>query len=248
MKYLIFSDESGSWHEGEYYIRSWIRITPENYDLLRKEIIFTKHETGIKELKWKHFKSNYDKCKYIFDVTFDIFMTISRPKHFQSRKYHILDHIEKVPISTGGEALTEQIKKKILNSAKNELFLNYFEKTHIKNSKDALIPKDCLDDYIYIIDAPQYLPTEWIEIANECGIKQIKVEKTSENCPGLELADITSGCVMDFLAADVNAQKVYQECMKKKMMDMTSKLLPNPNLIFHGDFSEQEKKEANIFR
>jgi len=40
MKYLMFSDESGKWNEGDYYIRSWIRITPENYDLLRKEVIF----------------------------------------------------------------------------------------------------------------------------------------------------------------------------------------------------------------
>jgi len=249
MRYLIFSDESGKWNEGAYYIRSWIRITPENYNLLRKEVIFSKHETNVKELKWERFENNYDKFKNIFSVNFDIFITISKPKHFQSIKYNILDAIESVPISTGGQVLTEKIKKKIINSTKNELFFNYFEKTHIQNSKDVLISEDCLeDDYKYITDTPQYLDKEWLSIANECGIKQVEVEKISKNSPGIELADVVSGCISSFLAKDVNAQKIYKECVKNKMMNMSSKKLPNPNLIFYQDFSETEKKETNIFR
>ena len=50
MKYLVFSDESGCWNDGKYYIRSWIRITPNNYDLLKKEVLFSKHETNVNEL------------------------------------------------------------------------------------------------------------------------------------------------------------------------------------------------------
>ena len=87
MKYLIFSDESGRWNEGDYYVRSWVRITPENYLSLRKEVIFAKYETGVKELKWERFSKNLDKFKNISDADFDIFVTISKPDHFKAKNY-----------------------------------------------------------------------------------------------------------------------------------------------------------------
>jgi len=46
--YFVFSDESGKWNEGDYFIRSWIRISKVEYRLLKKEILFLKHELGIK--------------------------------------------------------------------------------------------------------------------------------------------------------------------------------------------------------
>lgn len=248
MRFLIFSDESGRWNEGEYYVRSWIKITPEDYNLLRKEVIFSKHEMGVKELKWERFKKNYTGFKNIFDVNFDVFLTISKPKHFQSRKYNILDAIEGVKISTGSEAVTKRIKDKIISSAKNELFFNFFEKTHIQNSKDSLLPGVDAEDYIYIIDTPQHIDRGWENIANECDIKNIKIEKTSENTPGIELADVIGGCVSEFLAKDADAEMIYKECIKDRMLNMTSRTSPNPNLIFYNDFSDTEKKELDIFR
>jgi hypothetical protein len=197
MKFLIFSDESGRWNMGKYYIRSWIRITPENYDLLRKEIIFSKYETGVKELKWGKFKKNHARFKNIFSVDFDIFITISKPDHFQFREYNIITVIENLPISTGGRELTNKIKTKIINSVKNELFFNYFEKIHIENSKKTLLHEECPNNYKYIIDSPQYLDKEWENIAKECGIQQIEIIKISENIPGIELADVVSGCILD---------------------------------------------------
>jgi hypothetical protein len=89
---------------------------------LRKEIVFSKHELGVKELKWDRFKKNSEGFKNIFSVDFKVFLTISKPQHFKSRKYNILDAIEGVAVSTGSEALTKRIKDKIVNSAKNELF------------------------------------------------------------------------------------------------------------------------------
>ena len=248
MKFLIFSDESGQWNTGKYYIRSWIRITPENYDLLRKEIIFSKYETSVQELKWERFKKNYVKFKNIFSVNFNIFITISKPNHFQLRDYNIITAIDNVPISTGGQELTDKIKKKIISSAKNELFFNYFEKIHIGNSKKALLCEENPNDYKYIIDTPQYLDKEWINIAIECGIKQIEIIKISKNVPGIELADIVSGCIMDLLENKEGIKLIYEECIKSKMCNMLSQECPNPNLIFFQDFSDEEKIEMNIFR
>ena len=248
MKFLIFSDESGQWNMGKYYIRSWVRITPENYDLLRKEIIFSKHETEVKELKWRKFKNNYARFKNIFSVDCDIFITISKPEHFQSKEYNIITTIENLPISTGGQELSDKIKTKIISSAKNELFFNYFEKVHIENSKKALLCEENANDYKYIIDSPQYLDKEWINIAIECGIKQIEIIKISKNVPGIELADIVSGCIMDLLENVKGAKQIYKECTQSKMWNMISEECPNPNFIFFQDYSEEEIIEMNIFR
>jgi hypothetical protein len=248
MKFLIFSDESGRWNTGKYYIRSWIRITPENYDLLRKEIIFSKHETGVKELKWRKFKNNYVRFKNIFSVGFDIFITISKPDHFQSREYDIVTGIENLPNSTGGRELTYKIKTKITNSVKNQLFFNYFEKVHIENSRKALLHKESPNEYKYIIDTPQYLDREWENIAMECGIQQIEIIKISENIPGIELAGIVSGCIMDLLENKEGIKLIYKECIKPKMWNMMSQECPNPNFIFFPDFSSEEITEMNIFR
>jgi hypothetical protein len=248
MRYLIFSDESGKWNEGDYYIRSWIRITPENYDLLRKEVIFSKHETGVKELKWEKFKGNVEKFKNIFSVDFSVFITITKPKHFQSRTYNIINAISAVPISTGGQILTDKIKTKIINSAKNELFFNYFEKIHIENSKNALVKDEDPQEYKYLIDTPQYLDREWESIAKDCDIKQINITKTSASNPGIEISDVISGCVMNFLFHNKEAENTYNNFIKPKMCDMGSTTFPNPNLIFYQDFTEEEKKQINIFR
>ena len=248
MKFLIFSDESGQWNMGKYYIRSWVRITPENYDLLRKEIIFSKYETGVKELKWRKFKNNHVRFKNIFSVDFDIFITISKPDHFKSKEYNIITAIENLPISTGGQELTDKIKTKIINSVKNQLFLNYFEKIHIENSKKALLREEYPDKYKYIIDTPQCLDREWESIAKECGIQQIEIIKISENTPGIELADIVSGCIMGLLENVEDVELIYKEYLKSKMWDMMSQECPNPNLIFFPDFSSEEKIEMNIFR
>ncbi|NMA30523.1 MAG: hypothetical protein GX941_01755, partial [Candidatus Methanofastidiosa archaeon] len=234
MKYLIFSDECGVWNEGDYYIRSWIKLTPENYILLKKEVIFSKHETGVKELKWDKFIRNIKKFKEIFSVDFSIFITITKPQHFQSTKYNIVSEISAVPASTGGEALTNKIKTKIINSAKNELFFNYFEKTHIETSKNALVGNENSQEYEYCIDAPQYLDREWKNIAKDCGIKNISIEKKSENNPGIETSDVISGCIMDFLLNNSDCSKnIYNSLIKSKMCNMRSKKYPNPNLVFY---------------
>jgi len=248
MKYLIFSDESGRWNEGEYYIRSWIKISTDDYELLRKEIIFSKHETNVKELKWKNFKANLEKFQNILSVNFSTFITITKPQHFQGRKYNIIDEILKVPVSTGGQSLTNAIKAKIVSSAKNELFLNYFEKVHIENSKKAFVGDDDIRDYKYVIDTPQYLDREWESIATDCGIERLDIEKNSASIPGIELADIVSGCIADLLIKDSKAQIIYTNYIKKNMIDMNSKDFPNPNLIFFKDFTNEERKQLNIFR
>lgn len=258
MNYLIFTDESGRWNDDDFYLRLWVKIKPGDYDSLRKKIIFIKRETGIKELKWKSFKNNLEKIdKFInpiFLIDFDVFITISIPNHFKTRlikeEYNILRTLKEIKTeqSTGGEKLTENIKSKIISSAQHTLFLNYFEKQHVENSKKALLNNINVNEYKYIVDTPQCLDKDWKKIAEECELKNVDVEKKSERIPGIELSDIIVGCIHEYLKNDDKAKNFYQMYIKNKMLDMNSKSLPNPNLIFFSDFNDDEKKGTNIFR
>jgi hypothetical protein len=258
MEYLIFSDESGHWNEGNYYLRSWIKISPINYTLLRKEIVFLKNETGIRELKWKSFKNNIRNAEHaiasIKNIEFSVFVTLSIPGHFQSRvkdhKYIILRTLQGIKLeqSTGGEQFTEAIKNKIISAAQHTIFYSFFERQHIENAKKALVADIPTEGFKFIIDSPQCLDKDWAEIANECGIVDVEIEKESKKIPGIELADIVAGCIHECIIGEEQAKTYYQEHIKDKMLDMRSRKLPNPNLIFFSDFSEDEKKRVNIFR
>lgn len=148
MKYLIFSDESGRWREGDYYIRTWIRLSPEDYELISKEIVFIKHKMNFKELKWKSIKNNREKIKRniesLFGIEFNLYVTISKPDHFRKReennRYKILTTLKELSPEqyTGGEDFRATIKDKIIKAAQHTLFFNYFEKQHIENSKKSL--------------------------------------------------------------------------------------------------------------
>ncbi len=258
MNYLVFSDESGRWNEGDYYVRSWIKISPSDYELIRKDIIFIKHETGTKELKWKSIKNNEERIRdtieSLFKTEFSIFITISKPDHFKKRlennRYNILTTLKEIEPeqSTGGESFTATIKDKIINAAQHTLFFNYFEKQHIENSKKAFV--NDIDDklYKYIVDTPQCLRKDWEKIAKECGIINIEIVKKSGEVPGIELADTVAGCIHEHLNDERKAGEFYNEYIKKKMLNMASKDLPNPNLIFFNDFNPEERTKTNIFR
>lgn len=258
MKFLVFSDESGTWNDGDYYLRSWAKISRESYERLRKEIIFIKHETGIKELKWKQIKNNLKRIENsivsIYNLDIDVFITISLPQHFQDRlkddRYTILRTLRDITPeqSTGGEQITEIIKNKIISATQHTIFYNFFERQHIENSKIALVKDISADDYQYIVDTPQCLDKDWEKIAEECDIVNVKIEKKSERVPGIELADIIAGCVHEYLDRSKEAGEFYKKYIKNKMLDMYSKTIPNPNYIFYDDFSEDEKKRVDIFR
>jgi hypothetical protein len=254
MEYLIFTDESGKWNEGDYYIRVWIKISLKDYEILRKEIIFAKYETRVKELKWEKFSKNSEKFKNIFSINFEIFVTISIPKHFQDRldcdSYNIIKTLKRIKDIqlTGGEMLKRIIKDKIINSANHTLFFNIFEKQHIKNSIETLVEENNYNSYKYIIDTPQCLDKEWLDIIRECGVSNVEIKKKSEECPGIELADVIAGCIYGYIFGNYKAECTYKNYIKNKMVNMKSQKHPNPNLIFYQDFTEEQKGRLNKFR
>lgn len=246
---LIFSDESGTWsnQEENYYIRSWISISSGEYTKLAKEVFYIQRTTGTKEIKWDNFKRNYQLYQDILSPGFKIFITLSIPKIFwESKNYKILTALQGLEDDnfTGDDTIKINSRKKIINSARAVIFLNYFEKQHIENSKVALA-KDTTN-YKYIVDTPQFLDKEWLEIAREVEINDgdIKIEKKSEEIPGIQIAGIVAGCFYDLLSKDETTCKdIFRRFLKSKMMDMYSSNMPNPNVIFYNDCPDDIKKK-----
>lgn len=250
MSTLIFTDESGSWHDGDCYVRSWVKIDSIDYPQLEKEVLYGKHKTSVKELKYERFNGNQDKFKGIFAVRFVVFITVSLTEHFQSRDYRILRALQDIPpdTMTRRDALTNAIKQKVINSARNSLFFAYFERQHIENSKGCLLGDTNPDQFRYYVDAPQCQRKEWVAIAQECGIANVSVVEKSNEYPGIELADVIAGCISRKIQGDAMASRIYESFIKDKMSDMTSQSFPNPNLIFYGDFTDEQMRRFRGFR
>lgn len=248
--FWIFSDESGKWNEGSYYIRSWIKISSSKYRLLRKEILFLKHETKIKELKWNHFGKNYDKLKDIFNVRFDVFITISIPYHLSKKPFKALDTLRQIEENefTGNLELRKRLKQRAISSIKHMLFFNIYERQHIENVKGIFLRNSRLTRYKFMVDHPQCLDRDWRDIAKSVGINKVEIVKRSEEVPGIELADIIAGCIFNILKKKREAKEIYDELIKSKMVDMYSRKYPNPNLIFFGEFAKSERKILSLFR
>ena len=215
-KFLVFSDESGTWNDSDpdrFYVRSWIKITPHEYKKLCLEVQNSKNNTSVKELKWDYFRKNPRAFGNLFSsVNFDIFITISKPSYFLSisSSYHIIQSLSSTPLPLSEKfyGLEDKIREKILGSVRNELFFNYFERTHIKNSKTVLAFNEAPQNYAYVIDHPQYSGSSWTDIATECGIDRVRIIRDSQNCPGIELADVVVGCINNFLIHQTELQNL----------------------------------------
>jgi len=255
MTYLIFSDESGTWsnREEDYYIRAWINISSEEYVKLQKEIFYIQKTTGTKEIKWDNFKRNYKKYGDIFIPNFQVYITLSIPKNFWNRNYKVLTTLQNLDEEafTGDEKVKIHLREKIINSAQTVIFLNYFERQHIENSKIALASN--LLDYKYIVDSPQFVDREWIEVAREVGIDNLEIKKDSENVPGIQITGIIAGCFYDLISELENndiARDIYKDLIKPKMINMYSsdRQKANPNIIFYGDCPNDIRDKLTAIR
>jgi len=251
-KYIIFSDESGVWYNGNYYIRSWIKIDSQNYKSVDKDISYLKRNKNIEELKWGNFKKNYEEAKDIFNSDFDIFISISKPAHFNDIKYSFITKTEKLleniqytessDPKKEKEFLAPKIKERIIHAIRSVLFLNYFEFKHIEASRIALLKNVDSSKYIYIIDKPQFNQNDWKGLAEKLGIKYIKIIKNSSKEAGIELADFVAGCIKSLLDKENQLDKtIYRECIRPKMVNMSSREIPNPNLIFYEGFRKKKQ-------
>jgi hypothetical protein len=242
MDYSIFTDESGSWHSGEHYVRSWIKLTESESENLAKEVLYLKYKTGIKEIKYSNFLAQPEEFQKIFSCDFQIYITISAPDKINYESYRVIKTLEGLPVEafSGAEDMQEMCKSKIISSAKNVLFLNYYERYHLDNAKSALVTSP-EDRYCLHVDSPQFVKKEWTKIALQVFSPlleenfQCNLHSNSKDVPGIEIADCIAGCLQGCLDEKEDAKSIFQSMIKSKMCDMHSRSSPNPNLIFYNE-------------
>jgi hypothetical protein len=254
IKFFIFSDESGSWHdEKDVYVRSWIVITEEESKKLLNKIDEIISFLGSNELSWKTLAGNSKYFSYFTDLSFRIFITVSSPKDIKwETKYYITkDFDSNIKNFNFGELEPElkiYVKDRILRDIKNALFLNFYEKHHIENAKKGIerVIKPTEYDLIYRVDPPQMSQDGWKKILYKIGGEGINIEfPKSSRTQGIQFADIVAGCFRSLFIKDENYDKACEffNLIKSKLISK-NKDNPNPNLIFWGEINSDLKKNC----
>jgi hypothetical protein len=253
-KFFIFSDESGSWHDpGDIYVRAWVVVHEKGYEKLIEAISYINSELGCSELKWKTIANNRDYWGFIDKFNFRVFLTISSPADIRwDQKYRVTrefsTQIDTLDFGEIDDTLITVLKKKMFDDVKNVLFLNFYEKTHIKNAKkgiESVLPPT-ENTLIYRIDPPQMSKDGWKDIlrAISPGV-QIEFPK-SQTDAGIQFADIIAGCIRSFLISDPNfleSAEIFIPRFRKKIIGK-SRENPNPNLIFFGEINDNLKTRS----
>ena len=254
IKFFIFSDESGSWHNSnDIYVRSWVIVGENEYKKLIMKVDEISHFIGSNELKWHTLAGNQQYFGYFNNVNFRIFITVSSPKDINWDKYRLTRNfnisIENFDFGELDDQLILYIKDRIYRDIKNALFMHFYERYHIENAKKSIerIIKPSEYNLIYRIDPPQMSQEGWKNILYGVSSSPfIDVEfPKSERSQGVQFADIIAGCFRSLLLRD----KKFEEA-KKFLRQIKNHLIPknedfyNPNLIFYGEVNEELKNNC----
>lgn len=249
-KFFVFSDESGSWHEEDVediYLRSWVVMTEENYFKLQNKIQEISSFLDCTELKWKTLAGQTGR-KYMSefkDISFRIYITVSVPCDIDwSNKYDLTKNFsQSISSFDFGKIdfnLVDVVKKKILKDIKYLLFLNYYERTHIKNAVDRIEKAIKPSEYelVYRIDPPQSTQKDWSEILNSITDKQIEFPQSHKD-EGIQFADVVAGAFKSLFMKDKRYEqgKEFFLVNKDKFFKRSTEN-PNPNLIFYPEINQ----------
>lgn len=254
IKFFIFSDESGSWHNpSDIYVRSWIVITESNYQHLLRIIDEICGFIGSKELAWSTLAGNENFFVSFNSIDFRIFITVSCPKDIAwETKYRVTrnfsESISKFDFGELDSDIKSYIEGRIYRDIKNALFLNFYERCHIENAKKGIerVIKPSEYDLIYRIDPPQMSQDGWRDILQKISGSSVSIEFPKSNrTQGIQFADIVAGCFRSLLLKDRNfdQSKLFLKNIRSKLIGR-NKENPNPNLIFYGEINDEIKSNC----
>jgi hypothetical protein len=254
-KFFIFSDESGTWHDkNDIYVRSWVVVPEESYDFLINKIKEISGFIGCRELKWKTIAGNKQYFEEFDNIIFKVFVTVSSPNDINwDKKYKITknfkENIEKFDFGDLEKKLIFILKKKIYDDIKNVLFLNFYEKFHIKNATERIEsiikPKDY--ELVYRIDPPQMSIDKWSDILFGISGKRPEFPKSDKD-GGIQFADLIAGCFKSLFVKDEHysiAKEFFLKIKNKMIINDfkdNCKEIFNPNIIFYQEVNERLRK------
>jgi len=250
---IIFSDESGTWSEGPYYVRSWISWNIESYIQIEKK--YTEKLNRKKcLLKWenKRLKSSLDKdsLNEIFQSIDKMFFTFTIIEEFKERRLRVREDINQLLKNHPGLE-GKRYKKYLIHNVENAVnktyFLYLYENVHFKSFFDRLYAGSM---YTLILDDPSQLdPKQHKKILLESPFlrdKSVVLGKDdSDLCLGLQVADCFAGMINDFLKNAGEESEKWLSKYKNKFFDSTSinKIMWHGN----GDYQLKEIKRINNF-
>lgn len=249
-KYFVFSDESGSWHDpADVYVRAWVVVHESSHSKLVESVNYIATDLNTNEIKWKTIANNPRYWDFLEKFDFRIFLTISCPGDINwEQKYRITRNfdvqVDSIDFGEINSDIVAVLKKKMFDDIRNVLFLNFYEKTHIKNAKDGIeraLPKR-ENLLIYRVDPPQMSKDGWKNILKAIS-PDVEIEfPQSQRSEGIQFADIIAGSVRSFLVSDGNSDKALQFIPKfRSKLISKNKDNPNPNLIFFQEINSALK-------
>lgn len=179
MKFIVFTDESGSWNEkplGEsesYYVRCWVRIA----------------EKDIKFLS-----GNLDKIK---NSSARVYFTFSKLSEFYSQKYNVREEIERevgtifLKLGKSIKDYMNRIPKEIRDAINRVLFLYIYERYAWEYAKTSGILN--FADKIFI-NSPQFTKADYKDLLKTLGFSKENyffIERNEDN-KGISAADTLS--------------------------------------------------------
>ncbi|MFA5518247.1 MAG: hypothetical protein WDA74_03240 [Spirochaetota bacterium] len=235
---FVFSDETGHWNEEEYYIRSWIVLTEEDYFILKDKMELCKKINNVRgEIK---FGDGHDYSLFE-DLNFEAYFTLTFCNDFKTRNFNLINQIngqDESSLNINGR----NIKEKILNTLKNSLFLNIYEFFHIKNTLLFIKSKFPDKKFIFLIDSPQCQNNDWKDIFQEVNDNnfKLKIINRSEDEIGIQFADIIAGNIKKILRnldSYLSGSKTLNNFDKKIVFNFcqnngsSSAFLNNPQIV-----------------
>ena len=210
----IFSDESGSYGDSSYYVRSFIFL--EDFKELKK-INEAKKDRGIdieNELKARDnlcSEGSFDFWKDIFlTIDFKFIIVFTKRDTFRTDDYNIRKGLEFLLDQYSHEINADE-RKKMLTRLDIYLFQKKFEPFYFRIAKD-------IDDTYYNSQSKWYCDEFSGNIlegfVRELGINIFQVK--SKDCLGVQLADMVAGGFRQFL---IHPSQGYKKTFCKELID-----------------------------
>jgi hypothetical protein len=202
MKFIIFTDEAGSWNqkpsnEESYYVRCWVRISYKDRKYLSGDVEIIKNSSA------------------------KVYLTFSKLSEFYSQKYNIREEIERevgTVFLRMGESLKDymhKIPKEIRDAINRVLFLYIYERYAWEYAKTSGILNNV--DQIFI-HSPQFTKADYKDLLKTLGFgRENYVFIEGNKNRGISAADTLSRLMKKVLTEDfknkervLNLKKIIQ--------------------------------------
>jgi hypothetical protein len=141
---IVFSDESGSWAESQYYVRAWIFWNIDDYiEIENKYIEKINRNKSLFSWKDKNLKTELGQNDQdeIFGKIDKVYITFTIIKEFKEKKLKVREDVLNLLSShpsLKGKSYEEYLINNVSKAVNKTLFLYLYESIHFRSFLDKL--------------------------------------------------------------------------------------------------------------